>query len=82
MKADLLTRIEKLDKKLSDRIDKLDIKVDGLDKKIDGVEQRLIKRIDKLGLQIAKLEDDAPTWEDFDKLELRVKKVEQKVAAI
>jgi len=36
-------------------------------------------RIDKLGLQIARLEDDAPTIEEFDKLEKRVTKVERKL---
>ena len=40
------------------------------------------KRIDKLGLQIANLEDDAPTIQEFDKLEKRVKKIEVKVASI
>jgi hypothetical protein len=40
------------------------------------------QRIDKLGLQIANLEDDSPTIEEFDKLEKRVKKVELKVASI
>lgn len=40
------------------------------------------KRIDKLGLQIANLEDDAPTIEEFDALAKRVKKIEVKVASI
>jgi len=39
--------------------------------KIDG-------RIDKLGLQLASLEDDAPTVEEFDKLEGRVTKLEHR----
>ena len=39
-------------------------------------ETRLTTRIDKLGLQIAKLEGDAPTVEEFDKLEKRVSKLE------
>lgn len=52
-----------------------------IDLKIDGVEERLTKRIDKIGLQVANLEDDAPTIEEFDKLEARVKKVEQIVAS-
>lgn len=52
-----------------------------IDLKIDGVEERLTKRIDKIGLQVANLEDDAPTIEEFDKLEVRVKKVEQIVAS-
>ena len=30
------------------------------------------KRIDKLGLQIAKLEDDAPTREEFEELKQKV----------
>lgn len=33
-------------------------------------------RIDTLGLQIARLEDDSPTIEEFDKLEKRVSKLE------
>ena len=39
-------------------------------------EKRLTGRIDKIGLQIARLEDDAPTIEEFDKLEKRVTKLE------
>ena len=34
------------------------------------------KRIDKLGMQLANLEDDAPTIEEFDDLEKRVTKLE------
>ena len=70
MKSDLLTAIQKLDNKLSDRID-------GLDKKIDGVEKRLTNRIDKIGLQIANLEDDTPTRDEFDNLESKVDKFGQ-----
>jgi len=40
------------------------------------------ERIDKLGLQIANLEDDAPTIEEFDGLEKRVNKLEKEVALI
>ena len=39
-------------------------------------------RIDKLGLDLADLSDDAPTNEEFDKLEKRVTKVETKLASI
>lgn len=60
--------VANLDKKLSDRI--------------GGVEKRLTERMDKLGLQLANLEDDAPTVEEFDKLNKRVSKVEQKIATI
>jgi hypothetical protein len=47
-----------------------------LDKKIDGVEERLTRRIDKIGLGVARLEDDPPTIKEFDKLEKRVTKLE------
>lgn len=40
------------------------------------------KRIDKVGLQLAYLEDDAPTREEFDDLEKRVKKVEKSIASV
>ena len=38
------------------------------------------KRIDKLGLQIANLEDDAPTIEEFDNLEKKVVKIQKRLA--
>ena len=40
------------------------------------------QRIDRLGMQIANLEDDTPTIEEFEKLEKRVKKVEVKLASV
>jgi hypothetical protein len=70
MKSDLLTAIQKLDKKI-DGVE------ERLDKKIDGVEDRLTKRIDKIGLQIANLEDDTPTRNEFDNLESKVDKFGQ-----
>jgi len=45
--------------------------------RLDKTEERLVERIDKLGLQIANLEDDAPTIEEFEKLEKRVSKLER-----
>lgn len=63
MKSELLVEIRRLDKK-----------VDKLDLKIDGAEKRLTQRIDKIGLQVAKLEDDTPTIEEFDKLKNKVDK--------
>ncbi len=71
MKEELLGEIRKVDKK-----------VNKLDSKIDGVEKRLTERIDKIGLQVARLEDDAPTRDEFDNLEKRVTKVETKVASV
>ena len=66
MKSELLGEIKKVDKK----VDKLDVK-------IDGVEKRLTERIDKLGKQLAYLEDDAPTRNEFDNLTVRVDKIEK-----
>lgn len=63
------------------KIDKLDKKVDGLDNKIDRVEKNLAERIDKLGKQLAYLEDDTPTREEFDDLEKRVRRLEPKTAS-
>ena len=40
------------------RFDEMDEKFDG---KIDGAEARLTKRIDAIGMQLAFLEEDAPT---------------------
>ncbi len=66
---------------LSGKIDKLDLKVDKLDEKLDTVEKNLTSRIDKLGKQLAYLEDDTPTREGYDELGKRVDKIEQKVAS-
>lgn len=82
MKSELLGKIGKLDGKIDQLDKKLSGKIDSLDKKIDGVEERLTKRIDKIGLQVASLEDDAPTIEEFDKLTVRVTKVEQKLSTV
>ena len=69
MKSELLKEIRKVDQK-----------IDSLNEKIDRVETNLTNRIDKLGLQIAKLEDDTPTKEEFDGLEDRVASLDQTAA--
>lgn len=64
------------------KFDKLEKKVDKLDekltKRIDDLDNKLTNRIDSLGKQLAYLEDDAPTRDEFNELEKRVDKVEQK----
>ncbi len=77
-KQELLEKIDKVDK----RVDEVGEKVDKLDKKIDGAEKRIIKRIDKLGSDLAYLEDDAPTIKAHKDLEKRVGKLEQEVASV
>lgn len=54
---------------------------EGLSKKIDDSEARLSKRVDALGRQIAYLEDDTPTNEDFNNLKKRVDKIERRTVA-
>lgn len=55
--------------------------VSKVDQKIDRVEENLTKRMDKIGKQLAYLEDDAPTREVFNNLEKRIGEVEQKVSS-
>ena len=47
-----------------------------LEEKVDGGFEKVHGRINELGLQLARLEDDAPTVEEFDDLEKRVTKLE------
>lgn len=74
-RQEVLGKIDKLDQKLTRRID-------GLDSKLDKAEKNLVQRIDKLGKQLAYLEDDAPTREEFDKLEERVDKIGSKTTSV
>src|SRR3989339_2244521 len=50
-----------------------------LKKRVNEIDTNLTGRINKLGLQLANLEDDSPTIEEFDNLEKRVSVVEQKL---
>lgn len=78
LKQELVGKIDKVDQK----VDKLTERVDGLDGKIDGAEERLIKRLDNIGKQLAYLEDDAPTKEEFDHLDKRVNKIEHQITVV
>lgn len=69
MKGELLKEIHELDKKVDAGFKSVDLRFDKMD-----------KRIDKLGLQIANFEDDAPTVEEFDELEKKVVKIQNKMA--
>lgn len=75
LKGELLSKIDKVDKKLSG-------KIDSLDQKVDMVEKNLTKRIDNIGKQLAYLEDDTPTREEFDHLEKKVDDLKQKITPI
>lgn len=65
IKSELLTKIESVAKKVDEVKDELKL-----------TEKRLTKRIDRLGFDLAELSDDAPTVDEFDKLEKRVSKLE------
>lgn len=71
-------RIDKLDKKVDALGTELKTEIKGVEKKLTEVEKRLTKRIDNLGKSLAYLEDDTPTREEYDELEQRVGKIEQK----
>jgi hypothetical protein len=43
--------------------------------------KQLNARLDTIGTDVAQLQDDAPTIEEFDKLSGRVEKVEKKLAS-
>jgi chromosome segregation ATPase len=78
MKSELLGEIRKVDKKVDHLENEMNKGFSNVDKKLT----ELTKRVDKIGLTVARLEEDAPTIEEFDKLEARVKKVEVKVASV
>lgn len=63
------------------RFDEMDKKFESLRGETRRSEKNLTSRIDKIGKQQAYLEDDAPTREEFDKLEKRVDKIESKAAS-
>ncbi len=75
MKSELITKIDGLEKKLTG-------KIDNLEKKVDTGFKNVNSRIDKLGKSLAYLEDDTPTREEYDKLEKRVRVVEQRIASV
>ena len=74
LKSELLGEIQKVDKKLS-------FEIGSLREEMKQGFEKLTKMVDKIGLQVARLEDDAPTGAAFDSLKRRVEKLEQKIAS-
>jgi hypothetical protein len=60
------------------RIDQVVTEVKGVKEDLRLVEKKLTVRIDRVGKSLAYLEEDAPIREEFDELEDRVVKLEQK----
>lgn len=71
----------KLLQAILDKISSLELKVDRGFKELRERFNKTDDRIDKLGLQIANLEDDAPTNEEFEHLTKRVEKLERVTAS-
>lgn len=71
MKSELLVKISRLEEKVDKGFDEMKTQF-----------RQVHKRIDKIGLQAARLEDDAPTIEEFDRLEKRVSKFEHKLSSV
>jgi predicted nucleic acid-binding Zn-ribbon protein len=78
LKSELLAEIKKVNKKADDLETEMRKGFKGVDVKLE----KLIKRVDIIGLQIARLEDDAPTVEEFNALEKRVFDLERKVVQV
>ena len=60
-----------------------------MDKRLNVIEENMKKgfkgvekRVDKLGMDLAHLSDDAPMMEDFEILEQKVEKLEHKYATL
>jgi len=62
-----------------DKVTSVDKKVDEVKSEVRNSRESLTKRMDKLGVQLARLEDDAPTIDEFEKLLRRVIKLENRV---
>ena len=77
MKNELLGEVRKVDNKVTG----LSEEVNTLRKETRRGFIKVTKRIDKVGLQVARLEDDAPTIGEFDGLGKRVGKLEHKTAS-
>jgi len=76
----VLDRVSSVDKKISTLDEKVDDGFTKVNKRMDGMERKLTARIDKLGLQIARTEDDAPTIEEFGTVAKRVTKLENQTS--
>jgi len=67
-RQEILSKIDKLESKVDKGFEEVNTRIDGTH-----------ERMDKIGKQLAYLEDDAPTREEFDQLDRRVEKLEHKV---
>jgi predicted nuclease with TOPRIM domain len=76
MKADMMCEFKKVREEIQDSEKRLGNRIDGVEINLT----KLINRVDKLGLDLAKLSDDAPTIKEFDDLVSRVNNLQSKIA--
>lgn len=72
------TRDTKLLQAIINKLNLFESRFDDLEKEI----KKNRERIDNLGLQLAEVDDDAPTGDEFSNLEKRVGKLEKGFASI
>jgi hypothetical protein len=77
LKQEVLAEVGKLRKEMQLGFEKVDIRFGELEKKVE----KNGTRIDKLGISLASLEDDAPTRSEFRKLQKKVSRIELKIAS-
>ena len=75
-----MTRDTKILQSILDKVSLIDKKVDNGFGDVVEKFSETNKRINKLGLQLARLEDDAPTREEFDGLGQKVAKIQHHLA--
>ena|SRR5258706_2905231 len=74
LRQDLFGEIGELRKEMNGRFDKVEANA-------AKVEKSLTRRLDMIGKSVAYLEDDTPTREEYELLEKRVDKIEQKLTS-
>lgn len=82
MKSELLTKIDRSHNGLLTKINEIHKEVQNLKKETKEGFKKVNKRIDTIGMHLENVDEDAPTHDEFDKLEKRVTKVETKLATI
>jgi len=75
-----MTSDTKMLQSILDKVSLVDRKVDNGFNNVTEQFGKTNKRIDKLGLQLANLEDDTPTIKEFEGLEQKVVKVQKHLA--
>lgn len=76
LKQELLKKIDGVEERLGGRIDGVEEKIEEVEKNLTKKIKENTKRLDKIGSQLAYLEDDTPSREEHDLLAERVENIE------